>query len=299
MLMIRSWNRWVCSTHPRLTRRAVAQRDQVGLGQPVASRTTRRGRSARPSARSHSVEHAACRSRPRRTTARRPSRRTCPPARCARRSELHSGCSAGRDPADQQPLGRGRDARGDDAGARAAPARRAARRPAAPSRSQARQQRRAARRRRAPTVQHHRHEPAQLDQRRAATLQPRAAAAKVRLSSPLAGGAAQLHRRAAQPGRARLGLLAAPPTAPPTRPRLGTDRARARSSRSCRGTPACRSWPRSIAHPAAAQLVGADQGVVGEERAVADGGHPRQQQHGRRLDVAADRRRRARAATPA
>ena len=48
MRMIRSWNRWVCTTQPRLTVEPVAEGDQVGLGQPVASRTRRRGRSWRP-----------------------------------------------------------------------------------------------------------------------------------------------------------------------------------------------------------------------------------------------------------
>ena len=47
------------------------------------------------------------------------------------------------------------------------------------------------------------------------------------------------------------------------------------------------------AQPAAAELVAADQGVVGEEGLVVDGGQLRDQQHGRRLDALARPGRRA------
>ena len=71
-----------------------------------------------------------------------------------------------------------------------------------------------------------------------------------------------------------------------TRPRLGTLRPGAAMPEL--PTNACLPiLTRSIAQPAAAELVAAEQGVVGEERAVVDRGQLGDQQDGGRLDVAA------------
>ena len=114
----------------------------------------------------------------------------------------------------------------------------------------------------------------------------RAGGANVRLRSARPGRSAQLDRRAAQPGRALLGLAGR--------------RRQHRHQRVLRHRPTGRGHPgvaeegpladlgRLDPQVAAAELVGADHGVVGQERAVADGGHLRQQQHGRGLHAATD-----------
>ena len=101
-----------------------------------------------------------------------------------------------------------------------------------------------------------------------------AAGSNVRRSSPGTARAAQLHRRAAEPRRAGLRLLRAPPTA----------RRPARSWARDRPPAAIPELPRNARLPTLArpirsqppsELVGGDHRVVGEERAVADGGHLR------------------------
>ena len=110
--------------------------------------------------------------------------------------------------------------------------------------------------------------------------------AKVRLLVSGHDGPAQLHRGAAEPRRPRLRLLRGgrqhrheavlrAPTVPGGHAGVAEERPLADLGR---GDP----------HPAAAELVAGDHRVVGEERAVADRGHLRQQQHRRGLDALAD-----------
>ena len=106
----------------------------------------------------------------------------------------------------------------------------------------------------------------------------------------------QLHRRHAQVGRARLGLL--------RRGRQHADQAVLGHAAPRRGHPGV-AEERALAdphlvdpQPAARQLVRRDHRVVGQEGAVADGGHRRQRQHRRQLHVPADASCPARAARP-
>ena len=218
--MIRSWNRWVCSTQPRLTRRAVAEGDQVGLGQPVGlapDAAADRARRARAATRCSAGVPAAARANHGAATI-----STKVSASSLRQTkELHSGCSPAADPADQQPLGRRRHARRASAGGEQHHARRAAPRPRAPTRSRhaCEGEQHADAERRPCSITGH--DPAQLDQRRG---RPAAAAAARRCgsSSPAAAGAAQPHRRAAEPGRARPWPSAGVADSTATRPSLGT-----------------------------------------------------------------------------
>ena len=126
--------------------RAVAQLDQVGLGQPVglAPDALADCGAHRPQP---DVERPASRSRRARTTERRRPRRRCPRARCARRTAPQRVLGA-RQAADQQPLRQrghaGRDRAGDDqhharrASGRHPPAGLVGKRPRAPPRRRAR-----------------------------------------------------------------------------------------------------------------------------------------------------------------
>ncbi len=216
---------------------------QVGLGQPVglapdaapdpgAQRCAARGSAPAVPAAARANHGAASISTKVSTTSLRQT------------NELHSGCSPTRSRPTSSPLRRGRR-----------PRRR--RRPAASSTTppQQRRQPRSRALRSAPREPTSDAEPDRggHDQRGTAgtarsapraTLS-RAGGAKVRLWSPASAAAAQLHRRAAQPGRALLRPSPAPPTAP--RPgRSSAPPARARPCRSCRGTRACRRSAGSI-----------------------------------------------------
>ena len=132
---------------------------------------------------------------------------------------------------------------------------------------------------------HHRHEPAQLDQR------PGDLELERRVERPALVAARPPGRRSFTGGEPSHDVPAldffgaADSTA--TRPFFGTDAAG-------RGHPGvAEEGPLADlraghVQPAAAQLVRRDHRVVGQERALADRGHLRQQQHGRRLDVPAD-----------
>ena len=286
MLMIRSWNRWVCRTQPRLTLDAVAQPDQVGLGQPVGLAPHAARRSGRPSERSQTT-NAGVASWPR-TNHGTASISTNMSASSLRQTKrLHSGWSTCAVPADQHPLGqrsrspppRRRPTSSDRAGEQPRrPARRArsSRRPAATAQAEAEQRPRAA----AGTM------PAELDER-SLHLDRASAGANVRLSSPLRGAAAQLAPAGCPamtcPALARSGRRGQHGD----QAVLGHDAAGAGHAGVAEERPLADLGPLDP-HPAAGQLVGPDQGVVGQERVVADGRHPRQHQHRRRLDAATD-----------
>ena len=70
---------------------AVAELDQVGLGQPVGLAPHAAARSRAPRERSQTLSAGVPVRRRARTTARRPSRRRCRPARCARRTSSTAG----------------------------------------------------------------------------------------------------------------------------------------------------------------------------------------------------------------
>ena len=274
MLMTRSWNRWVCSTQPRFTLDAVAERDQVGLGQPVGlaphapADLARRGSAARPRApacrRRRCANHgAATISTNVSTTSLRQTKRA--PQRVL----------AGADPARRRSTWPATVTRGrDGAGGEQHHARTAARRPRDPSverRAPASATSTPTRDARPCTITGtNRHSSTSGPRDRAAA----SAGANVRVSSPSAALAAQLHRRAARAttspafdffGRRRQhGDEAVLGTERPGggHPRVAEERALA-------------DLGAADAQPAAAELVGGDHRVVGEEGAVADGGHLR------------------------
>ena len=240
MLMIRSWNRCVCSTHPRLTVDRVAEPDQVGLGQPVGLAPHA---AADPGARAPAAtaRRPACVSWPRTNHGTATSSTNMSASSLRQTNELHSGWSTARCRPTSSHFATRRERRGDQAGDARTAARPAGPRPAPPSRSVDVEQQRPRRPGRAPT------ETAAGTSRQTSTsaalhLDRRVDGAKVRLSSPPAAlrrsstGGLPSHD---VPALARSG--AAESTA--TRLFLGTTRARARSSPSCRGTTACRSWP--------------------------------------------------------
>ena len=112
----------------------------------------------------------------------------------------------------------------------------------------------------------------------------------MRPASLSCGGAPQRGGRAAEPRLARVRRLAA------RRGRQHRDQRRLGHLAAGRGHPGVAD-ERALAdldpldpQPAAAELVAADQGVVGEERLVVDLGERRDHQHGRGLDVLADPR---------
>ena len=266
MLSTRSWNRWVCTTHPWLTVDPVLQVDQVRLRQPVglAPHPAPDPRTQRRAARRSGP---ACRSRVGRTTARRPTRRRCRPARCATRTSSTAGGS----PTRSRPTsihfasvvttaasGRGRD---HDQPAQQSPP--PTSRPAAASAVERHDDAEPDR-----DADHHRDQPAQLDQ----SSRDDAAAWAGRTCgclSTVCRDPAQLGRRAAQPGRARLRLVSARRGGQHgDQPPLGHLAARS-------GHPGVAD-ERVLAdlhvldaQPAAAELVAAEQRVVGEERALA------------------------------
>ena len=279
-------------------RRAVAERDQVGLGQPVGLAPDAAARSVRPSERSHRLSAGVPVGGPREPRARRPSRRTCRPARCARRTSSTAGARRPRSGptsshlaavvSDARPRRRRSSTTGPASSSRAETA-------TGPRHACERQQHADAERRPCTITGTSRQ---QLDQRRGRP-QPRAAARTCGSSSPSA--AARRSRTGGLPSQdvPGLGLLRASPTAP--RPgRAWAPRARARSSPSCRGRRACRSWPRSIRSQPPAELVGRRPCVSSARNAPSpDRRHRGQQQHRRRLDVRGRPSRRAPAATPA
>ncbi len=85
MLSIRSWNKWVCTTQPRLTVSSSTEADEIRLGQPVG---------LAPHAAAHAcaegpkpeVEDGCSRRGSRQPRRARVARQRCRPARCARRS---------------------------------------------------------------------------------------------------------------------------------------------------------------------------------------------------------------------
>ena len=213
-------------------------------------------------------------------------------------NELHSGCSPARDAARRRPTSpTDGEQRGDQRRRRAA--RRPDARPRPPerrARRRAMRARRARRRRWPPSTPPARSGTAR--RRRAATRRrgggrERAARRRRRrrvrrsftggLPSHDVPGLRLLRRRRQHGDEPVLRAPTRPPAAMPELPR------KARLPTLARRDP----------QPPAAELVAGDHRVVGEEGAVADRRHLRQQQHRRRLDARADRRPRGRAATPA
>ena len=230
---------------PAVDARAVAERDEVGLGQPVASRTRRRGRSGRPA--SAATEHGGARWPIARTTAPRASRRRCRRARCARRTSSTAGArrrGSGRRAATSRPWS-------PPAATTAAASRRRRPPPAAagePPRGRRPRPARAARRRRRPASDG------------AAPAATSSTAPRADLSRGRRGeGAAVVGDPAAPGASGPAGCRAT--TSPPwpvlgaadrtaTSQSLGTVAGRAPSSPSCRGRRACRPSPaRSASSP--------------------------------------------------
>ena len=269
--MIRSWNRWVCTTQPRLTVRPRPSVTRSASGSQYVSHQT-----PRPIVGAERPQPQVHHRRPRwphgRTTARRPSRRTCRRPRCATRTTTTADArspGSGRPEAisprrDDRPRPRPRPA---GRPAAAAPAHQSRIRIASACRTASTAD--ADRERHASSVRGGTVRPPHRDQPSAASAGRRCAARRPRRAAP------QPDRRTAQPRRARLALGGvADSTA--TSPSSGTRAARAGSMP---------ELPRNARLPIggvvdaiqpARQLVGRDHRVVGEEGAVVDDGESRQ-----------------------
>ena len=240
MDMIRSWNRCVCTTHPRSTVAPSPSVTRSASGSQYDSHHTPRPILA-PSPRSQMFIRQYP-SRHARTTARRRSRRRRRTPRCATRTSSTAGARS----CAIRPTTNHFAAHGDRARHRARDqqdhAAETEPRPVSDGlgdQLRARTARRV-RCRRSPSPGSGGTSP-----RRPRAIFSRSGGSKVREASAVSGRAAQPHRRATQPRRARLRLGRSG--------RQHRDEAvlrhastRARSSRSCRGTRACRPWRRSM-----------------------------------------------------
>ena len=265
---------------------AVAELDEVGLGQPVRlapdATSDLRAQGPQPD-----VQHRRAGRGVARTTARRPPRRRCRPARCATRTSSTAG---GRRPGAVRP---------GPTWPRVVTAAATAPRPAMRTSPPAGPR---------PTSRRSSHSQPTRPRRTprpSATLSitgtsrhssTSARATLSRVGGLVGAGLVDLLRPPAQLRRAGCRsttcrpwpwYAVAPPTARATRPRLGTLRPGAAIPELPRK--ACLPIFTALdAEPAAAELVAAEQGVVGEERPVVDRGQLGDQQHGRRLDLVAD-----------
>ena len=278
MLMIRSWNRWVWSTHPRLTLTPAPRATRSASGSQYVSHHTPRPMPA-PSERNHRARLGVP-AAPRANHGAASISTNVSASSLRQTKELHSGCS--------DTLPRPTSAHlaavvtthaTSPATSTTGPASSTA--PSTPHRS-----RHASSASSTPT-------PSPTVQitgtsRRTSTA-PRATRSRARRPERAGlvrdrGGTAQRHRRGTEPRASRLGPFRCR-REDRDEPPLGHRATWRRHAGVAEEGPLAHLGPLDP-HPPAAQLVGAHHRVVGEERAVAHRRHPRQHQHGRRLDVA-------------
>ena len=113
----RSWNRWVWTTRPGVDRRAVAELDEVGLGQPVGVAPHAVADLGAEHPQPH-VERPGARGRCGRTSGAARNSVKVSASSLRQTKPDQSGCSPTVMPADEQPLGGDREQGGDDPGDR-------------------------------------------------------------------------------------------------------------------------------------------------------------------------------------